>query len=409
MNNPFTSDFFSSTWFAVFKPGRKVFEFPTFRSLRFYKIKYLPIFLVSGGHTTKGITYALQKGTKAFLNKVFIIYDFPNYFTPQVLPERLGIQVAKQHIGYYTNLKTYENFEAYFKANFKGKTRNRIRSFKTKLEKFFDIEYRVVQKISESEYDLIFSQFYQLLTKRFDEKQDFNVNLNEKEWEFIKAVSFKLINDGDAILLLILDNKKPVGISLNYLMNNVLILGHTVFDTDYARFNIGKVQLLKTFEWCFANNIDKYDFSKGYFHYKSQWGDTPYFFEYHIYYDRFSPFSYAIAHSIGALYRFKNFLRNQGVNHYINKIKYAVKGKQKQYKMHYNIKNITSQQFEGQMHKLRLLDKSKSEIAKKISIECAYKYQIPDNLIRVFAVDTATHQFYVEGMERYHYVTTSFH
>ena len=60
--------------------------------------------------------------------------------------------------------------------------------------------YGAIEKV---EYDHIFEHFKFLLTKRFDDKQITNNNLDPAEWEFYKEVVYPLILEKKASLYVI--------------------------------------------------------------------------------------------------------------------------------------------------------------------------------------------------------------
>ena len=125
----------------------------------------------------------------------------------------------------------------------------------------FDIKYKMFWgDISKEEYDYVFNHFKQLLTKRFLDKQTVNNNLNSDEWDFYYDVAYPMILEKKASLFVIYHDAKPIGVTLNYLSEEILFDAITVFDIDYAKFHLGSINIMKLIEWCLERNFMALDF-----------------------------------------------------------------------------------------------------------------------------------------------------
>tara|TARA_R110002049_G_scaffold116271_3_gene268720 strand:- start:220 stop:1062 length:843 start_codon:yes stop_codon:yes gene_type:complete len=261
-------------------------------------------------------------------NKVALIYDVPEYFNikTKVLPKKIGLIKVRQYQGLLTNLETFTNFNSYFAATFSKKSRYKFNSYLKNLESSFDISYKHFYGSIESDtYCKIFERFNALLKKRFEDKLESNNNLDTKEWDFYFNSSLELILEKKASLFVIYNGEIPIGISLNYFSEDILFFAMTVFDIDYFKYNIGKVHLMKLYQWCFEHNINTFDLSKGYYDYKERWSNVSYNFEYHIYYDSNSMRAFAMAQLLKAFFKLKQFLRDKEINKKLHKTTFLLK------------------------------------------------------------------------------------
>jgi len=292
----------------------------------------LPLFINVGKNITKGISYDVDgdKTSNDFKKKVVLIYDVPQYIKTnnEFSDKKIKQLKARQYPGYLTNLSNYKDFNTYLASKFSKKSRYKFVSYKRNLENSFEISYKNLHgEISKQEYETVFKSFHNLLTKRFDEKLESNNNLDPAEWEFYKEVVFPLIIEKKASLFVVYNAKTPIAISLNYLSENTLIFAMTVFDTDFSQYNLGTVHLMELYKCCFEQKLETLDLSKGFYDYKTRWGDREYFFENHIIFDPNSLFCVVIAHTIANYFRLKQYLRDQKLNEKLHKLTYFLKTK----------------------------------------------------------------------------------
>jgi hypothetical protein len=136
-----------------------------------------------------------------------------------------------------------------------------------------------------------------------------------------------MILEKKASLFVIYEGNSPIGVTLSYFSENILFDAITVFDIDYEKFNVGSVTTMKLVEWSLDNNIQIFDFSKGYFDYKKRWANKEYDFEYHVYHDSNSFTSRSIAHCIVTFFTLKQKLRDKKINEKLHKLRFLLKGK----------------------------------------------------------------------------------
>lgn len=333
MNNPFTSSRFVSVWLKHFNSSKPGVAFDFISDLRFIKKSIFPLYINVGKNLTKGMDYHIDLNASDFRRKVFLIYDVPTYFKIEGLPENVGLASKKvfQYKGFLMNLSKFVNSEEYIKNRFSSKNRREFRSNKRRLETCFNISYEFIHgHVDPDVYKKLFRQFYNLLSNRFSEKQTNYHHLDSIKWDYYTELVYEMINEKKASLLVIFNEKKPIGITLNFHSDKILFETITVFDPDYYKFSIGKISIIKLLDWCYENNIEISDFSKGDFDYKRKWSNREYDFEYHILYDRKSLMSTATAAFVAMYFRFKLYLRERHVNELYRKFLFLSRGGSKQ-------------------------------------------------------------------------------
>ena len=347
-NNPFTSDIFKKIWCAQFLKHKSSLSFNFITTIAFYKPTFLSLYINIGKNLTKGISYVLNadEAIKDFKNKVYLIYDVPNYFnlTTSIKQKRLGLLKVKQYPGFGVQLENFTDLKNYLATTFSKSSLQKLNRYQRRLEQCFDIDYKMFYgAIEKVEYDHIFEHFKFLLTKRFDDKQITNNNLDPAEWEFYKEVVYPLILEKKASLYVIYNKQTPISIRLSYYNDNISFDAITTFDIDYAKFHLGKISILKILEWSFEKELKFFDFSKGYFDYKESWGTIKYDFEYHIYYDKKSFAATVLANSIAFLFKTKQFLRDKKLNEKLHQFTYLFKNKTSS--LYPTIKDLSEEQY----------------------------------------------------------------
>ncbi len=331
LNNPFLSETFTAIWsehFASEKSGRLFGFMP---SLGFTKNRFFPLYTNIGKNFTKGISYRLDtKNSDDYKKKAFLIYDVPNYFevNTETSGTDLGLYRSTQYPGYLIDLKNFKTANDYLATSFSKSSRYKLKKYKKRFETSFDVRYVMYRdKMDRETYDHIFQSFRELLEKRFDDKQITNNNLDPNEWQFYHKVTYPMILEGKASLFVIYNGDNPIGVTLNFLSENILFDAITVFDIDYAKFHLGSITIMALLDWCLENNLKIFDFSKGYFDYKTRWATKTYDFEYHIYYDTKSTRARSIAFLLKQFFDLKQKLREKNVNDQLHRLTYRFKNK----------------------------------------------------------------------------------
>ena len=331
ITNPFTSETFTTIWSKHFNQANGGIHFSFVKNLLFLKHKFLPIYINYGKTHTKGINYYVDNSNSLDLKgKALLIYDVPTYFeiNPEFKPNSLKLHKIKQYPGFLIRLESFKSISEYINATFKGKSRNKLKRDKKRLENCFDIRYQMYYgNISKEEYDTIFKSFKIILGKRFDKKGIYNNNLDPEEWNFYQEVVYPMIQEKKACLFVVWHGNSPISIMLNFLSKDSLYQFIMAFDIDYAKFNVGTTSLMKLLEWCLEKELKVFDFSKGYYSFKKRWGNLEYRFEYHVLYDSKSFQSVILAFCLKHFFRLKQLLREKKINELIHKFTFRSKNK----------------------------------------------------------------------------------
>ncbi len=134
-----------------------------------------------------------------------------------------------------------------------------------------------------------------------------------------------MILERKASLFVIYDGDVPIGVTLNFLSEEVLVDTITVFDIDYAKFHLGSVSIMKLIEWCLENDYKVLDFSKGHYIYKTRWSNLKYHYNYHLLYDSKSLKSKLLSYGIRKYFQLKRVLREMELNELFHKLFFMLK------------------------------------------------------------------------------------
>lgn len=389
--NPFLSQTFIEIWSKHFllKHLKKVFEFI---NIGFYKPSLFPIYVNLGATLTKGVSYNLKAlaSAKELKQKALLIYDVPAYFNKnEKSNNEVSVIKVKQYPGYLINLKKYNGLNHYLTKVFSKSSRQKFKRYSQRLEQCYNIHYKMYfGAISIEEYNHVFNAFHALLTKRFIGKQTVNNNLFEHEWNFYRAVVYPLILEKKASLNVIYNANQPISIRLNYYSDTIVFDAITVFDTDYSKFHLGKISILKILEWVFEQPYEIFDFSKGYFDYKESWSDQSYNFEYHLLYNSASITSSSLAFFTAYYFRLKHFLRTQKLNEKFHSLQFLLKHNKKAIS-EYLIKEVTDETLNIEPKNLTpiVLDNTVSYL-KKPANDFLYLSKAHCNDLKVFKLKT---------------------
>ncbi|WP_100611533.1 GNAT family N-acetyltransferase [Confluentibacter lentus] len=401
-SNPFLSNTFVSIWLKHFNNSKPAYSFKFIKDVSFVKNKFLPLYVNVGKNLTNGIIYELDEKETDFNNKVFFIYDIPEYFNVQNQPHRaLKLKTVRQYVGYLANLNSYKSIDDYLNDQFSTNSRWKIKKSKRRLEACFNIKYGVLygKDTTKDDFDFAFGYFHKLLVKRFTEKQINNHYLSQKKWTYLQDVIYHMILENKAALFVIYNDNIPISVYLNYVSPTILYSALPVFDPDYSKFNIGYIDNIKHIEWCIENKIDIFDFSKGDYDYKKRLANKAYHFDYHILYDSKSILATTLAQFIFLYFKGKQYLRDLNVNILFHKAIYFIKGKKDVVTpLDYESKEIDKLPNEDTLIKMDFGSIS-NESLKKALIDFLYKKSESINSISIFEVKNENHTYIVQAKD----------
>jgi CelD/BcsL family acetyltransferase involved in cellulose biosynthesis len=247
-------------------------------------------------------------------NRHWMVGDIPGYLKTGLSPSTNAWHIKRvpQYKGYGIDLSGDKNVESFLSREFSKKGIQKLRAKVRKLESSREITYSFYfGGISRAEYEAIFTSFYEMLERRFDEIRMYNRNLIH--WPYFFRNTFQKILDKEAFLFVIRDGKTPVFISLDYVFGNAVFGFIQSFDASYHPFNPGDVSMLKKLEWCLARGIAFFDLSKGENFFKEKWSNHPYVFDYYLFYRKKDPGARIWATLTASKLRLRQFLRDKGI------------------------------------------------------------------------------------------------
>ncbi|MBS9463885.1 GNAT family N-acetyltransferase [Flagellimonas sp. 389] len=193
--------------------------------------------------------------------------------------------IAQQNWGYSVFLNSVKTIDEYLDFQFKSKYRSIIRRYVRRLETCFNIEYRLYHtKIEKDEYYFLMEALYNMLTKRFKQRDEIHKNIGE--WDDILERTLPLIISGKASLFVIYNGDEPIEISLNYHFDKILFSTISSYDIDYSKFGLGHVEIYKQLEWCLKNDYILFEMGVGGMDYKRRWSNNIYNYEHRIVYKK---------------------------------------------------------------------------------------------------------------------------
>tara|TARA_R110002049_G_C9177204_1_gene562911 strand:- start:20020 stop:21015 length:996 start_codon:yes stop_codon:yes gene_type:complete len=327
-NNPFLSTTFKKIWLKHFNNGKPSHGFKFISDLTFIKQKYFPLYINTGKNHTNGISYRLTQPdlNTDFKKKVFLIYDVPTYFKTDINTHnpKLKLNCIDQYNGVLTDVNEYESYDDFYMSKFKSKTRYNLNKKKKQLESGFNISYSFYdENTTEDEYGFLSLHLKELITKRFNSRKENNQVVSE--WNYYQELMYPMLKEKRAVIITVNHDNIPIGMTFNFLSENVLFYAITTFDTDFLDYNIGHTTIMEVFKWSFDNGINIIDFSKGQTEYKSRWENKEYQFQNHILYDASSIRATLLGKTISNYFKFKQYLRDKNFNLLFSKLKFLLK------------------------------------------------------------------------------------
>jgi len=347
-NNPFVSETFTTIWSTHFNASKPGVNFKFLKDVAFVKSGMLPLYYNVGKNITNGMSYVVNPEEKDFRGKAFLMHDVPSYF----------------------------NLEC------------------------FNISYSIYNEpIEKKAYQVIMDGFKGLLTKRFHALEKDNDILGA--WDYYYDLIFEMLQEKRALLIVISNDDKPIGVSLSFLSDTTMFYAITSFDTDYYRFNLGHTTIIKLFNWCFDNGYTIYDFSKGEYEYKNRWTNKEYIYENHILYDSKSMIASAVAKFVKSKYALKQYLRDKNVNEKYVKLKFLLKGKKTETvaRRKYTIANLEAKEDTSAME---LIDLKRADFSFLKAIVYDELYKKPEAISGLQIYETKNldnSSYYVVGEE----------
>ncbi|MFB9057597.1 GNAT family N-acetyltransferase [Mariniflexile ostreae] len=268
-----------------------------------------------------------EQVTKKQESKLHSYTYVPDYLSVNT-SENLKTEKVFQKAGFAAHLDGCESVEHYLNANCKTNFRGNVRRPLKRLETCLNIEYKMFYGAIDTEtYAFLMDRFYQMLKRRFEQRNDKNIVL--QQWDFYLKNSLKSIIQKKACLFVIYHNDKPIAFSLNFIFNKVFYFAIPTFDLDYAKFTLGNTVIYKNLEWCIENKFSLFDMGYGGFENKLNWCNTRYNFEHHVIYSTKTGIGKRYAFLLKHKYNLINYLLAKGVNTALHDFKNKIKNSKK--------------------------------------------------------------------------------
>ncbi|WP_251795481.1 GNAT family N-acetyltransferase [Arenibacter sp. N53] len=325
--NPFFSKSFTNIWISHFGNNEKPIVFKSIESVKFLHTKRKLFYFNVGKNITNGVSYILRNNQNDCKGKVFIIYDVLPYLRERqnFTEDHSYLKLIKvpQYKGYLTNLSGYKNFDDYFSQHYSTKSRSNIRKWDRRLGENFKIRFKVFYGTIElQEYNYIFDNLLILIQKRWNDLGMENDIL--RDHVYYRELCYNMIIDKTGSMNVVYANEEIVALSFCFSSKKELFFAITTFDIDFRKYNLGHLLIMYIMKWCFENEFEIFDYSKGTYEYKTRWSNRTYAFEHHILYDRTTVVSLLVGNSLGFFYKMKQFLRDKNINLLYSRIKYWV-------------------------------------------------------------------------------------
>ncbi|WP_149304328.1 GNAT family N-acetyltransferase [Pareuzebyella sediminis] len=282
-----------------------------------------------GNVLTDEVVFSSEETPLAFENvKISTVWDVPEYLEVSLKerPEQVRVSKIRQYKGYLIDLSKFKKVEDYLTDQLSSRNRKKLRSKKRKLESECSIRYVFYHgQIEKDEYQRLFSELYDMLDNRFEEKKTANHNL--PNWQYYRDLVYPMILKKRASLFVIYDQEKPITIALQFHLKQTVFSYIQSYHIDYSQYNMGDICMLKRLEWCFEQDYRVLDLSMGVTDYKIKWCNHHYDLYFHVFYK---------ANSISTLFkakiqceklRFKQYLRDRNILGKLvryDKIKYRI-------------------------------------------------------------------------------------
>jgi hypothetical protein len=317
-------------------------------------------------------------------NKVHSFQLIPDYLNLKINEGLIERKVFQKH-GYGINLvnckSTNEYLQSYCSTNFRGNIRRSVK----RIESSFNIHYNMFYgDISKENYSFLMSKFHDMLSRRFQQRNDRNLIL--ENWNFYLTNVIKLINKHQASLFVIYNEKEPIAFSINFHYNYIFYFAIPTFNIDYYKFAPGNVVIYKNIDWCIMNNYRFFDMGYGGFENKIKWCNTTYNFNNHVVYKSRNILGNLYAEFLKNKYKGINYLIDKNINTKVRTLLNRLKNKKPYQPVEYELMPLEGNEFTKKSNSLTIIDnKTKSDkLLNKAKYDFLYTHSEHINNVSVY-------------------------
>lgn len=220
-------------------------------------------------------------------NSKYLVRDVPSYFDVQVRSKRYQLKKVEVpfYKGYVIYLAHFDSFQEYLTKKLKSARYSEIKRLERHLINCFSITYSFYHGAIDLEvYKSLFIRLKSLTIKRFQQKKEQNYEL--QHFDAFEKEIYPLLLKKEASIFVIYDGNKPISIRVDIHYQKFVYGLLRSFDTDYSKFGLGEIDMLKNVQWAFENEYYAIDLLKGYYSYKKKWSTTDYSYVHHIVYPK---------------------------------------------------------------------------------------------------------------------------
>jgi hypothetical protein len=219
------------------------------------------------------------------LQTPLLIRDIPDYLDCEIKNSKgFKTRIIKQYPGFSVSLAGSSNTKEYLSRQLSKRNRKNLFSKLRKLEREGEISYQFYYgSIDHGHFKTVLLEMHSMLKKRFLQKKTYNRYL--KDWKQLMESLHQKILRKEASICVIYDHDKPIAVTLNYHLKDLVLSHIQTYDLDYAKYNLGDILMLKHLDWSFDNQIAFYDLSIGETPFKLKWCNCQYRFNHALFYN----------------------------------------------------------------------------------------------------------------------------
>ncbi len=251
----------------------------------------------------------------------YSLKGFPSYLKPSFRDnKKYTIKRYPSVKGFAIDMASNSDLEDYMRAQFNKKVRAHQMRALRRFEHCFELrQERYFGHIDEEVCEHLLKELRTMIVRRFQQRRQESDTL--KSWEKIANTTYNLVLEKKASIFVIYHGNKAVSISVSYHYDKLFFYYVTSYDTDYAKFSLGNIMIIKQLEWSYENGYRYFDMGWGDLDYKRRWCNLVYNNTHFFIFPRNSPQAWMWSSLKGNKTRLMAYLLNRGYNKYYGRLK----------------------------------------------------------------------------------------